>query len=111
MLESQNNFILESKIACDNEHKKNILSKNLDNYYKKWNTSKNIFADLDVAKKKVHYAKYKSIENLEKNIIDFEKNFTELGGKVLYAPSKKEALSYILQILNEIGRASCRERV
>jgi L-lactate dehydrogenase complex protein LldF len=101
MAESVNNFILESKNACENEYKKNILLKNLGHFYKKWNNGRSRFSDLETARKKIHYVKYKSIENLEKNIVEFEGKFNSFGGKVLYAPSKDDALSYILQILKE----------
>ncbi len=90
-----------SKIACENEQKKAILLKNLGHFYKKWNSGRSRFADLHIARKKIHFIKYKSIENLEKLIIEFETKFNNSGGKVLFAPGKKEALDYINNILQE----------
>jgi L-lactate dehydrogenase complex protein LldF len=54
-----------------------------------------------LARKKIHYSKYKALENLEKNIGDFETKFTSRGGKVLYALNTKDAQNYVEEILEK----------
>lgn len=44
------------------------------------------------------YKKNEAIQNLDKYLVEFEKNFTARGGKVIWARDKEEALSEILKI-------------
>jgi L-lactate dehydrogenase complex protein LldF len=101
MSETQKVFSIDSQRICEDSDRKNILSKNILNYKKKFASSGKIFNNIENAKRKLHYVKYKSIENLEKNLIDFEYKFTERGGKIFYAGNSEKALDYILQILQK----------
>jgi L-lactate dehydrogenase complex protein LldF len=52
--------------------------------------------NLDYAKKKSHLIKWKVMENLDKILPEFEANFQQKGGKVLWANTVEEAQKEIL---------------
>lgn len=57
------------------------------------------FNDLEYARKKAHQIKWKTIENLDKYLLEFEANFQKRGGKVIWANDEKEAQEEILKIM------------
>ncbi len=98
MKENASVFIAKSKIkAGDLEHKRK-LSFNIQKYADTVVKGKQQFADLDLARKKAKNVKWKAIENLDKQLELFEKNFTSRGGKVIWAETADEALQAVLQI-------------
>lgn len=103
MSDIEKNFISASETATDDVLRKNVLLKNLNHYYSKFETGKSQFEDIELARKKLYYAKYKSIENLEKNLTEFETHFKARGGKIFYASGKEETLQYILKVLQNTG--------
>ncbi|MEG1762476.1 MAG: LUD domain-containing protein [Bacteroidales bacterium] len=70
------------------EQYKSVL-KNAASHYKKY----------DLAKHRAFFAKNKVLHDLDNYIIDFERNFTENGGKLLYAEDEENALKEVLKIL------------
>jgi L-lactate dehydrogenase complex protein LldF len=103
MSEQEKAFLKKSEVACNNKEKKEILKKNLNHFYEKWDSGRKQFYNIELARKKLHFAKYKSIENLEKNIIEFETKFRAGGGNVFFASDKNEALKFILKIIQDNG--------
>ncbi|MCW3120581.1 MAG: hypothetical protein JWQ38_73, partial [Flavipsychrobacter sp.] len=59
------------------------------------------FSDLDLARRKAKNIKWKVIENLDKYLEQFEKNFTARGGKIIWAETAEDALQEILAICKE----------
>ena len=55
--------------------------------------------NLDYAKKKSHLIKWKVMENLDKILPEFEANFQQRGGKVIWANTVEEAQKEILTII------------
>lgn len=53
------------------------------------------FSDLELARKRAFHIRMKTIENLDKNILDFESNFNKWVGKLSWATSAPAALEEI----------------
>lgn len=101
MTEQQNIFLAKSAVkANDLEHKRK-LAFNIQKYNDSVVKGKQQFADLDVARKRAKNVKWKTIENLDKYLEQFEKNFTARGGKVIWAETAEDALNEVLQICHE----------
>jgi L-lactate dehydrogenase complex protein LldF len=101
MTEQQSVFLAKSQVkANDLEHKRK-LSFNIQKYNDSVVKGKQQFANLDIARQKAKNVKWKTIENLDKYLEQFEKNFTARGGKLIWAETADEALQAILQICRE----------
>ena len=101
MTEQQTVFLAKSDIkAHDLEHKRKIAF-NIQKYNDSVVKGKQQFSDLDLARRKAKNVKWKTIENLDTYLEQFEKNFTSRGGKVIWAESGEEALQAVLQICRE----------
>ena len=85
------------KIAFDKEHRKKIKF-NISRYDKAVDKGKALYANLDLARDRAGYIKYKVINELEKYLIEFEDNFTRNGGKVIWAADAHEAVNAVLEI-------------
>ena len=101
MTEQQTVFLAKSDIkAHDLEHKRKIAF-NRQKYNDSVVKGKQQFSDLDLARRKAKNVKWKTIENLDTYLEQFEKNFTSRGGKVIWAETGEEALQAVLQICRE----------
>ena len=101
MTEQQTVFLAKSKIkANDLEHKRK-LAFNIRKYNDSVVKGKQQFANLETARQKAKNIKWKTIENLDKYLEQFEKNFTANGGKVIWAENTEEAQQAVLQICRE----------
>jgi len=100
-LDAYNQFIKESGIkAFDLEHRKKI-NFNISKYDSAVLNGKKQYQDLDKARKRAGFIKYKVLNDLDKYLIQFEDNFNANGGKIIWAQDKKEALKEILEIVKE----------
>ncbi len=91
-------FLNKSEIkAMDAEHKRK-LAFNIGKYNEVVVKGKKQFADLEQARKKAKNIKWRTIENLDKFLIEFEMNFTRNGGKVIWAQDAAEANQAVLDI-------------
>lgn len=86
--------------AFDVVHRKTIRH-NINQYDKKVVQGKQQFINLELAKTRAAALKQKTIDNLEKYLIDFEGNFTRRGGKVIWAQDTEEAIKEALQIMQK----------
>jgi L-lactate dehydrogenase complex protein LldF len=59
------------------------------------------FSNLEMARERAAFTRWKSIENLDKYLIEFEANFIKSGGKVIWAQDITDALMAILEILSK----------
>jgi L-lactate dehydrogenase complex protein LldF len=59
------------------------------------------FSDLDLARNRAKYIKWRVNENLDKYLIDFEANLMRKGGKVIWADTAQTALTEIEQIIKK----------
>jgi L-lactate dehydrogenase complex protein LldF len=98
----ENKYFLKKaeKKAFDKEHRAKIKF-NIGRYDIAVKKGKAIFKNLDAARNRAGYIKYKSINDLEKYLIQFENNFIANGGKIIWAADEKEAIKEILKLLKE----------
>ncbi len=101
MTEQQTIFLAKSEVkASDLEHKRKVAF-NIRKYNDAVVKGKEQFADLELARQQAKNIKWKVIENLDKYLEQFEKNFTARGGKLIWAETAEEAQQAILQICQE----------
>lgn len=95
-------FLSASELKTfDVDHRKKIKF-NIEQYDKSVAEGKMQFSNLELAKTRVAGIKHKSIENLEKYLIEFEANFIKRGGKVIWAQDAEEAVKESLQIMQKV---------
>ena len=103
MSESAQIFLKKSKLkAFDKEHRKTIKF-NMAKYNTAFHKGMEQYADIETARLRAANIKHKAINDLDKYLIEFEQNFTNNGGKVIWANDTKEATDEILKILTERG--------
>lgn len=91
-------FLNKSEVkAMDIEHKRK-LTFNIGKYNETVVKGKLQFDDLDIARKKAKNIKWKTMEQLDKYLVEFEQNFTKNGGKVIWAQDAHEANQAVLEI-------------
>ena len=88
------------KIAFDKEHRAKIKF-NIGRYDVAVKKGKTIFRNLDDARNRAGYVKYKAVNELEKYLIQFETNFVNNGGKIIWAKTEAEAIKEIQKLLKE----------
>lgn len=88
------------KKAFDIDHRRTIRY-NIGQYNKKVAEGKEQFANLELARTRAAAIKQKSIDNLEKYLVEFEAAFIKRGGKVIWAQDAEEALKESLQIMKK----------
>jgi len=61
------------------------------------------YSNLELARNRAALTRWKTIENLDKYLIEFESNFIKAGGKVIWALDVTDALEAVLEILKKSG--------
>lgn len=89
----------------DLEHRRKI-NFNMSKYDLAVAAGKGRYSDLELARERANHIKWKSLEQLEQYLLQFETNFTANGGKVLWANDAEEALREVLQIFKKVGARS-----
>lgn len=88
------------KKAFDKDHRATIKF-NMGRYKSAVTKGKAIYTNLDLARKRAGFLKYKVINNLDKYLIEFEDNFIKNGGKIIWAKDSAEAVKEIKAIVKE----------
>ncbi len=86
------------KVGFDKTHRKKI-NFNISRYNAAVAEGEKLYSNLDLAKERAGYLKYKVINELDKYLIEFEDNFLKNGGKIIWARDAAEALKEITGIL------------
>ncbi len=94
-----------SKKIADKEHRRQLL-KTIEKYTAEIPFSKDQYADLELAKQRAAFTKWKTLEKLDSYLIEFEANFIKRGGKVIWAQTSEEATKEILAILKRANAKS-----
>lgn len=84
--------------SFDPEHR-GRLNHNLGKYDEQVERGKHQYKNLELAKRRAANIKHKIINNLDKYLVEFEKNFNKNGGKVIWAPNEKDAHREIMHII------------
>ena len=101
MTENEKIFLAKSSIkAADLEHRRKI-NFNIGKYDTAVVQGKKQFSDLDLARERAKNIKWRAIETLDKQLEDFELNFSKKGGKVLWAENGNQAVEQVLNICRE----------
>lgn len=101
MTEKYKRFISESKRVSFNKDHRRIINFNINKYDQAVLKGKNQYRNIKLAKKKATHIKRKNINELENNLIKFEKNFEKNGGNIIWAEDADKAVDSIVQIINE----------
>lgn len=96
-------FLEKSEIAYDQKHRK-TLKFNISRYDEAVFRGKGRYSDLELAKNRASFIREKTINNLDDYLVEFEKNITARGVRVVWARDGKEALKEINTFLlqNEV---------
>ncbi|UKJ07281.1 LutB/LldF family L-lactate oxidation iron-sulfur protein [Solitalea lacus] len=86
--------------AFDLDHRRKI-NFNINKYDTAVARGVSRFFDLENSKKKANIVKWRTMENLEKYLVEFEANFTRRGGKVIWANDAEEARKEVLAIFKK----------
>jgi L-lactate dehydrogenase complex protein LldF len=98
MGELKSKFLSDSnRMGFDKTHRA-ILKYNIGKYQEAVVAGLKQFSKPELAKKRAAHLKYKTINELEKYLIEFESNFIQRGGKVIWAQDATHAVREILQI-------------
>ncbi|MBC6991447.1 MULTISPECIES: LutB/LldF family L-lactate oxidation iron-sulfur protein [Hymenobacter] len=84
--------------AFDLEHRRKIRF-NIGKYNAAVETGMGWYQDHELARARASYLKSKIVNNLDHYLLEFEKNFTARGGKVIWAQDADEALHEIGKIM------------
>ena len=96
------NFIYKSGIkAADLLHRKKI-NHNIGKYNAVVPSGKAQFTQLELAREQAKNLKWQAIENLHDNLLQFEKNATARGTKVLWAADVEEAQQLVKEICESV---------
>jgi L-lactate dehydrogenase complex protein LldF len=88
------------KKSFDQEHR-NRLNHNIGRYDEQVEKGKSQYQNLELAKRRAANIKHKTINNLDKYLVEFENNFSKRGGKVIWAPNEKDAQREIMHIIKK----------
>ncbi len=101
MYETYDHFIRTSIAkAFDIKHRQTI-NFNIGQYDKAVARGKLQYSDIELARKRAAHIKHKVLHNLDNYLSDFEANFVNNGGQVIYAEDKDEACNEILKIFKK----------
>jgi L-lactate dehydrogenase complex protein LldF len=92
-------FLLDSETkAFDLDHRRTIKF-NIGKYETAVKQGLQVYTDHELARERASFIKTNAINNLDKHLIEFETNFTQRGGKVIWARDQEEALREIMNIM------------
>jgi len=101
MSETSDIFLAKSTIkAADLQHRRTI-NFNIGRYNAVVPKGKEQFDNLHLARERAKNTKWRAIETLDKQLEEFELNFTKRGGKVIWAEDAAQAIEEILKICRE----------
>ena len=101
MNETAESFLAKSTIkSADLEHRRKI-NFNIGKYNAVVPVGKLQFKNITIARERAKNAKWRSIETLDQQLEEFERQFTARGGKVIWAEDAEEALTTIGKICAE----------
>ena len=105
MSESAHTFMAKSQVkAADLDHRRKI-NFNISKYNAVVPQGKKQFLDVEAVRMKAKNIKWRAIETLDRQLEDFEKHFSQRGGKVIWAETVEDAR----QAIGEICRKkNCR---
>jgi L-lactate dehydrogenase complex protein LldF len=95
-------FEMAATKSADKEHRRKLLF-NIGKYNDAVVKGKEQYANLELARQRAKNIKWKAIEQLDKMLVQFESNFTNNGGTVIWAQTGEEAIQEIYKIAEAAG--------
>jgi L-lactate dehydrogenase complex protein LldF len=105
-MELQKKFLKDAEKVCFDLDHRRILNHNISRYSENVEKGKKQFSDLELARKRAANLKHKILNDLDKYLIEFEVNFEKNGGKVIWAPTARDAVKEIMSILKSVKATS-----
>ncbi|WP_107831139.1 LutB/LldF family L-lactate oxidation iron-sulfur protein [Mucilaginibacter yixingensis] len=99
-------FLTDAEQKVFDQRHRQIINFNIGRYDTAVERGLSRLANLENSKRKGHVIKWRSMENLDKYLIEFEANFQKRGGKVIWANDVEEAQQEILKIMQRVGAKS-----
>ena len=94
-------FLNEAKkVAFDLQHRKTIKF-NISKYHESVEKGLPKYSDLELARERASAIKTDVINNLHKYLLEFEENFSKVGGKLFWADDSSQAITKVKEILKE----------
>lgn len=91
--------------AFDLEHRRKI-NFNMGRYEQAVAQGKQRYADLELARERANHIKWKSVEQLEQYLLQFESNLSANGGRVIWVQDAAEAIKEVLAIFKKVNGRS-----
>lgn len=88
------------KIAFDDEHHERMMY-HYDFFMQNVKNRSNYYSNIDLEKQRAFNIRSKAFKKLDKLLVDFDTNFTQNGGNLLWANDSNEANKMIYNILNQ----------
>ena len=101
MIETLPHFLLESKKGMADKSHRDQLNHNNSEYQTSFQKSVKQFPNIELAKMCTARLRWKTINHLDKYLIEFESNFIKSGGKVIWAKDMDEVTTSIDNILGK----------
>ncbi|MFC3196607.1 LutB/LldF family L-lactate oxidation iron-sulfur protein [Parapedobacter deserti] len=96
-------FLKDSAAKAFEPRHRQIINYNIDKYDVAVESGLTQFHHIENSKRKAHIIKWKVMENLDKLLPEFESNFLQKGGKVIWANDAEEAQQEIWKIMERAG--------
>jgi len=103
MTTTAEDFIANAEVKAFDLKHRSIINYNIGKYDAAVARGIPRLANLENSKRKAHVIKWKTMENLDKLLPEFEANFQKRGGKVIWANDAEEANKEILNIVQKSG--------
>lgn len=97
----QQQFHADSDVTTRDVPRRAFIRKALRGYEVKRDETKATFTDWQQARNAASAIKFEGVNNLDRCLEDFERNFTARGGKVYWASNAQQAREYILKLAAE----------
>jgi iron-sulfur cluster-binding protein len=95
----ETSFLKDSAAKAFEQRHRQIINYNIDKYDTAVHLGLSQFQHIENSKRKAHIIKWKVMENLDKLLPEFEANFLNKGGKVIWANDAEEARQEIWKIM------------
>ena len=99
MSAAQNDFMKAAEANLQNTSLHEQMHSWRKKYNEKFRQASTQFSRLELARERATHLRWKTIESLDKYLIEFESNFLKSGGKVFWAQDATDALVEILNII------------
>lgn len=99
MIATYAEFTTESKQAMADRERRSRINEYAENYRSSFNRNSSHYSNMELARKRAARLRWKTINHLDKYLIEFESHVLRSGGKVIWAQDQDEAIEAITLIL------------